>query len=156
MVLYGTTQPNFATFTQTPINCINGTSPPSCNWPSWSPPKFSNATNSGGSGNTVLNGALCLITIGLICGGSVTGVIANTSQAIWNGLLFIGYSLAFFGNALLALFNKIGAMFFLIAGINSELNTDFGVPFVGFVFTGFLIIGIIEFFRMILPGGGGK
>lgn len=64
---------------------------------------------------------------------------SNISQAT----IFGGTAVVWAGGTFFTILNKIGAGIFLIFGLTQFLANDFGVPFLSYIFTAYLIISIL-------------
>jgi hypothetical protein len=153
LTLFGITQPGFQQAIQTPSQClINDNPPEKCSFPSWNPPIPANITTT----QNQVPWYQCIISTVCIV-RSVTGVIGgSTGQAIWNGMSEIAYGLSLIPQSIFVFFNKLGSLIFLLNGINQFLNSDLGVPFVGYIFFGFAILLVVFGGAMLKPGGHGQ
>lgn len=153
LTLYGSSQPGFSNAINAPNQClINNVPPDTCSYPVWNPPTPTNVT--------VLKGQvpwyLCILNVPCVI-GSVVGISSpSTAQSIWNGMSELAYAVGLVPQYAFVFFNKIGAGIFLIGGIASFLNQDQGVPFLGYLFTAFLILIGVFLVAMVKPGGHGN
>lgn len=65
------------------------------------------------------------------------------SQNVSQATIFLGSAVVWFGGTIFTILNKIGAGIFLIFGLTQFLSNDFGVPFLSYVFTAYLIMSIL-------------
>src|SRR4029077_9621062 len=65
------------------------------------------------------------------------------SQNISQATIFVGTSLIWLGGTIFGILNRIGAGIFLIFGLTQFLTNDLGVPFLGYIFTAWLIMSIL-------------
>ena len=138
LLAFGQSVPSFQAITQGPANCINDITT-SCRFPQFSPPRFGNGTK---TVSTSPPFPQCLITFGL-CSGAIVQTVTDVATATFNGLVFIGYGIAYLGLFAYAFFQKIISGFQIIFLTGNTLGGDFGVPFFGNIVIGFFIINLI-------------
>lgn len=117
-ILYGSSQPNFVTILQTPLNQLQTPFP-----------SFQDSLTQVGFVGFKNCGFL-----DLNCNGQ------QIAQATVYGFSFIFWGVALLLNVL----NKVGAFIFLIIGIGNFMNTTFGIPFLSYIFFAFFVIMIAE------------
>lgn len=76
---------------------------------------------------------------------------ANIAQATIYAGAIIGYA----GLLMFQIMQKIGAGIFLIFAMTNFFGNSFGIPFVGQIQTGFLLLTIVYGLALIKPGGHG-
>lgn len=154
LTLYGVTNAGFDTALNAPYQCLVNDYPnSSCHFPSWNPPTPTNVT-------ATLNQTpwwKCIFSLPCVA-ASVSGSVGgqSTAQSIWNGFSVFGYGISVFLQDVLVFFVKMGNTVLLLASLTTFLNsTSSGVPFLGFIFGGFIILLVVFAAAIIKPGGHG-
>ena len=151
LFIFGQQNPQFQSQIQGPLNCLSYNTPAStCAFPTFSPPLPANSTVV--SGNIPF--PLCLLLNFLTCVQSTIQTVSNVQTAIQNGLSLLFYASAFADVVIIVFFNKLVSLMFLLGSLFTGFNTDFGVPFVGYIMLSFLIMTIIFGFTIFRGNPG--
>lgn len=159
LVTFGVNTPGFSNTLIVPVNCLFNNIGPFCSFPSYNPPKLSNVTQTQTT-NPANQYPQC-IAIGFAtlnpfqCSGTIGGVVTNVGQAIWNGLLVLGYALSLLPIYAYVFFNKLYMALTILNSIVNVINNDYGVPFFQFLVYGFMIIIVFFGIAVFKPGGHG-
>jgi hypothetical protein len=153
IILVGVSVPSIAQQIQGPINCdAQGIPVATCTFPQYQPPTPTNVT-------VALNQTpwwSCIFSLPCVA-ASVSGAVGGqtTAQSVWNGFSQVAYGMGYFGQFTFVFFNKALQAFFLILAITTLMSTDFGIPFLSYIFLGFVIFYIMYGISMLKPGGSG-
>jgi len=153
IIAVGVSVPTIASQIQGPVNCdVQGVPQATCTFPQYLPPTPTNVT-------VALNQIpwwQCIFSLPCVA-ASVTGAVGGqtTAQSVWNGFSQIAYGFGYFGQFTFVFFNKAIQAFFLILAITSIMSTDFNIPFIQYIFLGFVVFYIMYGISMLKPGGSG-
>ena len=153
-VLFGTTQPGFQNIINVPQQCLFNNNPTAtCSFPVWNPPQPTGISFN----SSQVPWYQCILSVPCVV-QTVTGGtgVSSTAQQIWNGLSEIGYAIGLFPVYAYVFFNKIYEAILLVNAMTSLINTDYGVPFLSYIFFTFAFIWIFLGMAIFKPGGHGS